>query len=232
MDTPRAPKFIDIISQFGDNGRIEPDTCDALLRQFQQPNPNGSLMDWRHFLEADFSMRVVAGEDYISSRSIQHQWVGKHIKNDISKCMLFMTMVRVQDMWTSIAWDMKRRQLTIHAAGNRNGVWDAHDNIVHMLKTAFRRCIEVFFEGWVVDWENWAIVYTTASTLSDTKPYGYDYGPEALQFCRTFDGVKQGGRLTSPSTECASSDELLFDLLHLNANTGSLPPEFIQDIDD
>jgi hypothetical protein len=33
-------------------------------------------------------MRVIAGEDYISSRSVQHQWVGKHIRNDISKCML------------------------------------------------------------------------------------------------------------------------------------------------
>jgi hypothetical protein len=33
-------------------------------------------------------MRALAGEDYISSRSIQNQWVGKHIQYDVSKCML------------------------------------------------------------------------------------------------------------------------------------------------
>jgi hypothetical protein len=148
-------------------------------------------------------MRVIAGEDYISSRSIQHQWVGKHIKNDISKCMLvfslevhfgyphtslysilhilylyyfflaiwqFMTMFKVHDTWASLAWDMKRRQLTIHAAGNKNGEWDAYDQIVDTLKSAFRRCSEVFFDGWFIDWKNWATVYSTATRLSDKKP--------------------------------------------------------------
>jgi hypothetical protein len=33
-------------------------------------------------------MRVIAEEDYLSSRSIQHQWTGKHIQSDISKYML------------------------------------------------------------------------------------------------------------------------------------------------
>jgi hypothetical protein len=120
-----APKFIEIssqeiIRQFAPNGALCPDTCDAMLRRFQQPGSSGNKMDWRHFMETDFpvrpkitnttflhtykhiypifnnthcmmltkQMRVIAGEDYISSRSVQHQWVGKHIRNDISKCML------------------------------------------------------------------------------------------------------------------------------------------------
>ena len=33
-------------------------------------------------------MRVLSGEEIISSRSIQHRWVGKDIQMDISKCML------------------------------------------------------------------------------------------------------------------------------------------------
>jgi hypothetical protein len=36
-----------------------------------------------------------------------------------------------------------------------------------------------------------------------------DFAPEALQFCRTFDGVKQGGRLTSVSLA----------IHHINENT-------------
>jgi hypothetical protein len=147
------PKFIEIsmaqiIAQFSCNGTYEPDTCDALLRRFQQAGPNGATTAWRHYLETDFAvipshehfpyalatgrrapsnsffvpihrvymeipslwmlptgknpflhsffeiydlcwqMRALAGEDYISSRSIQNQWVGKHIQYDVSKCML------------------------------------------------------------------------------------------------------------------------------------------------
>jgi hypothetical protein len=147
------PKFIEIsatqiIEQFREGGYYEPETCDALLRRFQQ----GSIpTNWRHFLETDFvvtlfsiiqnqtmrfshhtkkyraptficlgstqtsnvlakknyllkcklqkhtynsfyvQIRVIAGEDYLSSRSIQHQWTGKHIQTDISKCMLVVS---------------------------------------------------------------------------------------------------------------------------------------------
>jgi hypothetical protein len=51
----------------------------------------------------------------------------------------FITMVMVQDAWTSFAWDMRRRQLTIHAPRNRTADWDAYDKIVNLLNLAFRR---------------------------------------------------------------------------------------------
>jgi hypothetical protein len=35
-------------------------------------------------------MRAIAGEDYITARSTQQQWIGKHLKNDVSKCMLVL----------------------------------------------------------------------------------------------------------------------------------------------
>jgi hypothetical protein len=86
--------------------------------------------------------------------------------------MQFITMVMVEDTWASIAWDMKRRQLTIYAAANSSGDWDAYDKIANLLKAAFRRCIETFFDGWYVDWVQWATVYTTASCLEEKKPQG------------------------------------------------------------
>ena len=82
-----------------------------------------------------------------------------------------MTLVSVEDKffnWASYAWDMKRTQLTIHAPGNSTGAWDAYDNIKCILNTALRRCIETFFDGWAVDWENWPTVYTTTLTLART----------------------------------------------------------------
>jgi hypothetical protein len=55
------PKFIEIsmaqiIAQFSCNGTYEPDTCDALLRRFQQAGPNGATTAWRHYLETDFAV--------------------------------------------------------------------------------------------------------------------------------------------------------------------------------
>jgi hypothetical protein len=35
-----------------------------------------------------------------------------------------------------------------------------------LLSSALRQCINTFFEGWEIDWENWATVYTTSSLLS------------------------------------------------------------------
>jgi hypothetical protein len=52
------PKFIEIsasqiIEQFREGGYYEPDTCDALLRRFQQAS---TPINWRHFLETDFAV--------------------------------------------------------------------------------------------------------------------------------------------------------------------------------
>jgi hypothetical protein len=145
--------------------------------------------------------------------------------------MQVMTMAIVENRWTSFAWDMKRRQMTIHDAGNRCEQWDAHNKVAEVLNSALRTCIAAFFDGWNIDWENWATVYMSSNVrktnsterLAPTKqtsnpfthhiysvhlfyrknsPSNYDFAPEALQFCRTFDGVKLGGRLTSVRTGC------------------------------
>jgi hypothetical protein len=81
-------------------------------------------------------------------------------------------MLVVKGSWACIAWDMKRRQITIHAAGNRDGNWSDYEKIVTMLNSAFRRCIESFFDGWSVDWEEWARVYTTSSSPDVLRPDG------------------------------------------------------------
>jgi hypothetical protein len=35
-----------------------------------------------------------------------------------------------------------------------------------------------------------------------------------------------------PHQKCSTKAELMFDLLHLNSNSGSLPTEFVQDVDE
>jgi hypothetical protein len=74
-------------------------------------------------------------------------------------------MMMVENKWASYAWDMKRRQLTIYAAGNSNGQWSVYDKIATLLNNALRRCIESFFNGWIMDWAQWATIYTTCSVL-------------------------------------------------------------------
>jgi hypothetical protein len=65
----------------------------------------------------------------------------------------------VENKWSSFAWDFKRRQLTIYAPSNKSGKWDPYVKVADLLNIAIRRCIEHFFDGWKVDWNNWATVY-------------------------------------------------------------------------
>jgi hypothetical protein len=58
-----SPKFIEIsmaqlTEQFTGKHSYEPDTCDALLRRFQQMSYNGVAISWRHYLETDFAVRT------------------------------------------------------------------------------------------------------------------------------------------------------------------------------
>jgi hypothetical protein len=92
--------------------------------------------------------------------------------------MQIMTMAIVENRWTSFAWDMKRRQMTIYDAGNKCEQWDAHNKVVKILNSALRTCKEAFFDGWNIDWENWATVYMSSKVrnlnstdrLAPTKP--------------------------------------------------------------
>jgi hypothetical protein len=67
----------------------------------------------------------------------------------------------IEGKWASLAWDMKRRQITIHAAGNTSGDWEIYDQIAALLNNGLRTCIETFFDGWKIDWIGWTTVYTT-----------------------------------------------------------------------
>jgi hypothetical protein len=81
-----------------------------------------------------------------------------------------ITLVTIGNKWSSYAWDMKRRQLTIHAAWNKTNCWDAHDKIASMLTKALCKCIDSFFQGWDIDWKDWQTVYSNSCTNTDTPP--------------------------------------------------------------
>jgi hypothetical protein len=79
-----------------------------------------------------------------------------------------MALVMVDEKWASYAWDMKRRQLTIHAAGNTSGEWTTYDEVATLLNSALRTCIDTFFNWWKVDWSQWATVYTIGTAATTT----------------------------------------------------------------
>lgn len=78
-----------------------------------------------------------------------------------------ITLVLVENKWSTFAWDMKRRQLTIHSAGNKHADWEPYQKVASLLNVALRRCIETFFDGWSVDWPNWATIYKTDTKQPD-----------------------------------------------------------------
>jgi hypothetical protein len=80
-----------------------------------------------------------------------------------------MTMAMVDNKWVSFAWDLKRRQLTIHDASNKLDKWESHKIVATILNSALRKCIAAYFDGWNVDLGRWATVYTSASSRGDDK---------------------------------------------------------------
>ncbi|KAL6610272.1 hypothetical protein ACP70R_040241 [Stipagrostis hirtigluma subsp. patula] len=119
-DVPKSMEISakDLVSQLSPNGFLQPDTCDAIFRTFSHTDKvDSNQSSWRHFLESDFAVRVLAAENYLASNSIREQFVGNHINYDLSHCQMIFALAYIQNNWTAVAWDMKRRQITAFAPG-------------------------------------------------------------------------------------------------------------------
>jgi hypothetical protein len=56
-----------------------------------------------------------------------------------------------------------------------------------------------------------------------------DSGVLAVQFCRTFDGACHG--VTASALHASKiRQELMYDIMHLNENSGNVPKQFIQEL--
>ncbi|KAL6619275.1 hypothetical protein ACP70R_034414 [Stipagrostis hirtigluma subsp. patula] len=237
-----VPKFLEIssdvlLSQLSPKGYLQPDTCDAIFRTFANAEKiDSNKCAWRHFFETDFAFRVLAGEDFLSSKSIREQFVGYHINYDISHCQMFYALAYIKNNWTAVSWDMKRRQITAFAPGysitGNKHQWSYHIKAIDALHTALRSCIAKYFDGWEMKWENWPKVLLQCTPMS-TNQGSLEWCESAvlaLEFCRTFDGISHSA---SPKEASSSTDyraELLYDVLHLKDNKarGDLPQEFVE----
>ncbi|KAL6641970.1 hypothetical protein ACP70R_020151 [Stipagrostis hirtigluma subsp. patula] len=193
-----TPKFVeissaDLVNQLRTGGSVAPDTCDAVIRTFAQTEQRvGSKSSWRHFLETDFS-----------SVSVRQQFAGDHMDYDISHCQLFFCLAMIEKNWTAIAWDMKRKQITAYAPGFRasgkKNPWASHSEAIDTLHSAMKECIEEYFVGWRMCWDNW---------------------PKVLLECNSQGQDMRGNHW--PERVCnstAAREELMFDLMHLRGNT-------------
>jgi hypothetical protein len=95
--------------------------------------------------------------------------------------MQIMTMSTVGNRWVAFAWDMKRRQITIHDAGNKAEQWDSHNQVSKILNSAIRTCIAAFFDGWNIDWENWATVYMSSPSSKKNSADRLAHFPSACK---------------------------------------------------
>lgn len=66
--------------------------------------------------------------------------------------------------WTGLCWDVKRKQITAYAPGHPfdrvvgAGDWSVHSQAIDVLHQAMQNCINEFFDGWTVNWDNWTKV--------------------------------------------------------------------------
>ncbi|KAL6591453.1 hypothetical protein ACP70R_049956 [Stipagrostis hirtigluma subsp. patula] len=241
-----VPKFIEIgaaslVAQLRSGGHIEPDTCDLLLRVFHQVDcdleKEKKSFPWRHFIETDFAMRALAEEDYTAAKSVRRQFTGDHVRTQLSTCFLYLTMVQIEKKWAAIAWDFKRKQITVFAPGHHphfgSGKWSGHEKVVSVLHKALGNCLNTFFDGWAYPWVDWPKVFIDSKNKGPSAVSGMSWpesGVLALQFCRTFDGVTYNESVKTHTGVPYDRPELLYDILHIKQNKGSLPPQFVQEI--
>ncbi|KAL6896943.1 hypothetical protein ACP4OV_007515 [Aristida adscensionis] len=240
-----VPNFIEVtgaqlVAQFSQGGQLEPEVCDLLFRVFYQTDcsmqQDRTQEVCRHFIESDFAIRVLADENFTASRSVRKQFTGPQMTYNIARCQLMLCMVKMETNWVAVAWDMKRKQVTVFAPGYRPTPgqlkWAAHGKIVEVLHDALGCCLQSFYEGWPKQWAKWPKIFLESKRK--VAPVNFESWPDsgimALQFCRTFDGVSYSESGTDQGAPERDRAELLYDLLHVKNNRGSLPPEFIQHV--
>jgi hypothetical protein len=52
---------------------------------------------------------------------------------------------------------------------------EAHSPTIERLHAALANCIEVFFDGWALDWSKWSISVAKSANLKPTRNVLYDY---------------------------------------------------------
>lgn len=88
-----------------------------------------------------------------------------------------LAMAIVDRNWCVIAWDFKRRQITMFARADQPHTslsrWDLHKQVVVIMNGGLRLCLHSFFDGWTEDFDGWTQVFIEADPSNKQKEKWY-----------------------------------------------------------
>ncbi|XP_021311418.1 uncharacterized protein LOC8070423 [Sorghum bicolor] len=118
-----CPKYIEVRTcavkyQFLGKSEMEMGLVDAVLRRFKQVDDelymNQGPARWRHFVESDFMVSLLAGCFDISDPAVRSLFCGRHICYDVSTCKFLFFPVLLQHRWVCFAWRMDDNTIIVY----------------------------------------------------------------------------------------------------------------------
>ncbi|OQU78177.1 uncharacterized protein LOC8076993 isoform X1 [Sorghum bicolor] len=233
-----CPKYIEVRTsavkaQFLGKAEFEMELVDAVLRRFKQFDDclyvNEGSLRWRHYVECDFMVSLLAGSFDVSDTAVSSLFCGSHITYDVTSCKIFFFPALLQHRWVCFAWRISDNTIVVYdpyySSSCRTFTTAYYQRVANILKSAMSMVSRHILNGWRHPWDDarLEIFYHGQSQITSCNRSGV----LCLHFCRSFDGTLLRGSVDLCQVQDLSA-LLLADVSSLVDNLGSAPSTFSQ----
>ncbi|XBI32577.1 hypothetical protein VPH35_056012 [Triticum aestivum] len=192
----------------------------------------------RHIMESDFAVMVLGNENVMSSRSILDQFRKIAIFYDISECRTIIVPALVNVTWCSYFLDMMLKCVHVadpmYVRSNEIELKKMHESNVKKILCAMTKVVKELYSGWEVDFTTWDTNYLKPiiDGFTNTEMFDSDdSGLVTIISIRDFHGDTIIGAHTQ-ETIMSFKPLLLYELMSIKGNHGTVPTSYIETIDD
>lgn len=208
---------------------------DLAIRRFGQLDKSmygeGLKLRWMHPFESDFAEKVLRDEVVLNSRSVRAKLTVNAEFYNLCDCRMIIVPNLMNSTWTSYFWDMKEEVVHIvdptFDTAKTHRFHDLHSPIVDKIQLSLQSIFEATYDGCEIGFKQWRKNYVDTSYTGIKR---HESGLMTLRAMRYFNGTNFE---SNHSTETLSSfsRELLYDIMCVEGNKGSVPGAFIHDIE-
>ncbi|BAS71679.1 Os01g0295000 [Oryza sativa Japonica Group] len=212
--------------------QMDSDSLNLAIRiMFQQEVErfhNTNYLGWRHFINQDFGMYALAGEEFWEASHQLAHFSGPEVVYDVSESHLILIPVHLFNHYVLYVFNMESKKLSVLDSLNTEDPlgesrFTRHDKIKIMVSQCVMECMRLASPGWNMDILNWD--FETVENIPEQQN-GDDCGFYVFNFMVNYDGR----RLLNPITEDPYylRRQFLIHLLTLRDNEAILP-EYVVD---
>nr|CAD41852.2 OSJNBb0079B02.11 [Oryza sativa Japonica Group]CAE05965.2 OSJNBa0063C18.6 [Oryza sativa Japonica Group] len=212
--------------------QMDSDSLNLAIRiMFQQEVErfhNTNYLGWRHFINQDFGMYALAGEEFWEASHQLAHFSGPEVVYDVSESHLILIPVHLFNHYVLYVFNMESKKLSVLDSLNTEDPlgesrFTRHDKIKIMVSQCVMECMRLASPGWNMDILNWD--FETVENIPEQQNRD-DCGFYVFNFMVNYDGR----RLLNPITEDPYylRRQFLIHLLTLRDNEAILP-EYVVD---